>query len=238
MENGGSGEVFDSVKGHARKERVLDTVTAVLLGAAALLMAWSTWMGSLHEGHEQIHFTESNNTAASAIAMYSDATQMVVQDVSIWSSIQNYVFDAEAAVEEGDELKLEIAQAKVDALEKMCSPELLAAIEWALETGKSPFEMEGYSDSYYEEAKALAKEAQDILAAGRQDNVNSDRFGLATVMYSLVLFLLGIAGTFKRSQSRRMVVGTAVVLMVVAFVFMLSIPMPEGFSLFTYLGVS
>ena len=162
---------------------------------------------------------------------------MVVQDSAIWSSIQNYYLDAEAALAEGDEQKHKVAMAKIEALEEKCSPELKEAIAWALLTGKSPFEMEGYANSYYEDATNLLKESQDILETGKQDNLNHERFGLVAVIYALVLFLLGIAGTFKRSPNRMIIMGTAIVLLVFGFVFMISIPMPEGFNMFTFLNV-
>ena len=126
---------------------------------------------------------------------------------------------------------------QIEALEEKCSPELKEAIAWALLTGKSPFEMEGYANSYYEDAANLLKESQDILETGKQDNLNHERFGLVAVIYALVLFLLGIAGTFKRSPNRMIIMGTAIVLLVFGFVFMISIPMPEGFNMFTFLNV-
>ena len=229
-----SGEL---AKKEARKERVLETVTAILLGITTLLSAWAAWVGSLHTGHELIHFTESNHAVSSATALYTDATQLVVQDSAIWSSIQNYYLDAEAALAEGDEQKRKVAMAKIEALEEKCSPELKEAIAWALLTGKSPFEMEGYANSYYEDAANLLKESQDILETGKQDNLNHERFGLVAVIYALVLFLLGIAGTFKRSPNRMIIMGTAVVLLVLGFVFMVSIPMPEGFNILDFLNV-
>ena len=81
------------------------------------------------------------------------------------------------------------------------------------------------------------KESQDILETGKQDNLNHERFGLVAVIYALVLFLLGIAGTFKRSPNRMIIMGTAVVLLVLGFVFMVSIPMPEGFNILDFLNV-
>ena len=218
-----------------RNDKVLETIRAVLLGITTLLTAWATWIGSLHTGLQETHFTESNNAMSSAVAVYNDATQMVVLDAAVWSSIQNYTFDAQAAIDEGDDAKLQIANAKIEALQEKCSPELKKAIDWALETGKSPFEMEGYSESYYTEARELVKKSQDILATGKQDNLNSDRYGLASVIYSLVLFLLGIAGTFKHSPNRIGVVATAVVMLVVGLILMFSIPMPAGFDLFHFL---
>ena len=235
-ENGSSGGASESAESGARKERATETATAVLLGLTTLLTAWATWIGALHEGHEQIHFTQSSNTATSAIALYNYATQQVVQDVSVWSSYKSCALDAQAAAAAGDEQTLQAATAKIEALEEMCSPEFRAAVEWALETGNSPFEKEGYAQSYYEEAESRLKESQDILEMGKRDNTNSDRFGLVTVMYSLVLFLLGISNTFKRSPNRMLIMGTAVALLAAGIALMLSIPMPEGFNLFDYLG--
>ena len=219
----------------ARREKILEIVRAVLLAITTLLTAWATWIGSLHTGLQETHFTESNNTMSSAIAMYTDASQMVVQDAEVWASIQNYALDEKAAREEGDETRAQVARAKIEALQEMCSPELKAAIDWALQTGKSPFEKEGYAESYYKDAKDLVKEAQDILATGKQDNRNSDRYGLVSVVYALVLFLLGITGTFKHSPNRIGIMVTAVVLLVAGLALMFSIPMPAGFDLLHFL---
>lgn len=223
-------------KGDERKEWVLETVRAVLLGITTLLMAWATWIGSLHTGLQETHFTESNNAMSSAVALYTDATQMVVLDAALWSSIQGYKLDAQAAIDEGDDAKLQITTAKIETLQEQCSPDLKKAIDWALETGKSPFEMEGYAESYYKEAKNLLKESQDILATGKQDNLNSDRYGLVTVVFSLVLFLLGIVSTFKHSRNRIGITAISVALLVFGLLLMFSIPMPAGFDIFHFLG--
>ena len=219
----------------ARREKILEIVRAVLLAITTLLTAWATWIGSLHTGLQETHFTESNNTMSSAIAMYTDASQMVVQDAEVWASIQNYALDEKAAREEGDEARAQVARAKIEALQEMCSPELKTAIDWALQTGKSPFEKEGYAESYYKDAKELVKEAQDILATGKQDNLNSDRYGLVSVVYALVLFLLGITGTFKHNPNRIGIMATAVLLLAIGLVLMFSIPMPAGFDLLHFL---
>ena len=218
-----------------RREKMLEIVRAVLLAITTLLTAWATWIGSLHTGLQDTHFTESNNTMSSAIAMYTDATQMVVQDAEIWASIQNYSLDEKAAIEAGDNAGAQAARAKIEALQGICSPALKAAIDWALQTGKTPFEKEGYAESYYKEAKDLVKEAQDTLSTGKQDNLNSDRYGLVSVIYALVLFLLGISGTFKHSPNRIGIMVTAVVLLVAGLALMFSIPMPAGFDLLHFL---
>ena len=82
----------------------------------------------------------------------------------------------------------------------------------------------------------LLKESQDILATGKQDNLNSDRYGLVTVVFSLVLFLLGIVSTFKHSRNRIGITAISVALLVFGLLLMFSIPMPAGFDIFHFLG--
>ena len=67
-----------------------------------------------------------------------------------------------------------------------------------------------------------------------QDNKNGETYNLVTVIYSLVLFLLGIIGIFKNIPNRFVVFVIAVVLLIGATVYMLTIPMPTGFSLGSY----
>ena len=225
------------VKKRERRDKVFETVRAVLLGVATLLVAWSTWIGSLHTGLQETHFTESNNLASSATVLYSDASELLVQDIMTWNSILDCYLDSLEAQEKGDELAQQVAEAKFEILLEECSPEFKEAITWALEEEKSPFEKEGYIESYYTEADDLLQQSQAMLEEGKSDNLRSDRNGLATVIFSLVLFLLGIAGTFKHSSNRTMVMVLAVVFLAIGLAFMLSIDMPTGFTLGKYLAV-
>ena len=51
----------------------------------------------------------------------------------------------------------------------------------------------------------------------------------------LVLFLLGITGTFKHNPNRIGIMATAVLLLAIGLVLMFSIPMPAGFDLLHFL---
>ena len=55
-----------------------------------------------------------------------------------------------------------------------------------------------------------------------------------TVIYSVVLFLLGIAGTFKSINNRFIIIIIAAVAFVCATVFMFTIPLPEDFNIFGF----
>ncbi len=118
------------------------------------------------------------------------------------------------------------------------SEELSKAIDWAdkQEEYASPFEMEGFTDSYFADAQAVLDEAQAVLEEGQADNEHGDAYGLVTVIYSIVLFLLGIAGSFKSSANKTVVVCISLVGMLIATIYMLTIPMPTWFSIASYFG--
>ena len=118
----------------------------------------------------------------------------------------------------------------------------MEAIEWAIAEEEnseyivSPFEMEGYVDSYYDNAYDLLDEAQELLEQGQADNTNGDKFNLVVVIYSIVLFLLGIIGIFKSIPNRTIVLIGALICFAVATVYMFTIPLPTGFSLASFFG--
>jgi uncharacterized BrkB/YihY/UPF0761 family membrane protein len=94
--------------------------------------------------------------------------------------------------------------------------------------------MPGIYDKYFEEANALLEESRALLKEGQQDNTNGDTYNLVNVIYSLVLFMLGIVGIFKRLPNRVVLLIIAIVALIAATIYMFTIPMPTGFSLGNY----
>ncbi len=215
-------------------ENKLEMFIAIFLGITALLTAWATWIGSLHGGNQATNYTTSNNISADGNSRWNEASQQYMQDLMVWNSIVDYMTEQEIAEMEGDQDKADLINAKIQTIiYDSCSDSFAEAIEWALdqEEWASPFDMEGYVDSYYEDAQAVLDEAEEYLAQGQEDNSNGDRFGLVTVIYSLVLFLLGIVGIFKNLPNRKIVLIVSIVFLLAGFIYMLTIPLPSGFSL-------
>ena len=94
----------------------------------------------------------------------------------------------------------------------------------------SPFDMPGFVQSYFANAQKLLDESQKRLEDGQKDNSNGDKFNLVNVIYSVVLFLLGIVGVFKRIPNRKVMLIIAVVALLLATIYMLRLPMPTDFS--------
>lgn len=101
---------------------------------------------------------------------------------------------------------------------------------------KSPFFDQDYVDTYIATANDLLAQSQEVLEQGKKDNQNGDAFGLVTVIYSVVLFLLGIAGSFKQVKNKYAVVCISLVAFVIATVYMVTLPLPTGFAISNFFG--
>jgi len=218
-------------------EEKLEIIVALLLGITAILTAWASWIGSLHGGNQATNYTRSNNLSATGNSMYNEASQNYMQDMLVWNQISDYLFDIEIAKTNGRSAEAALIEEKVDTLiNDNCSEKFAEAINWALEQEEyvTPFDKDGFVDGYYTEANQTLDEANALLEEGRTDNANGDAYGLVSVIYSLALFLLGIVGIFKKIPNRLLITIFAAVILVIATIYMCTIPLPTGFSLTSF----
>ncbi len=216
----------------SKREARLEMLVAIFLGITALLTAWATWIGSLHGGNQATNYAESNNYAAEGNAEYNQATQMLLSDLMAWNTMMEYSFDKILAEAEGDTVEADLIAQKLDNFAKdNFSQVVIDAVGQMDENMRTPFEVEGVTESYFVKANELLEQSRALLVQGQQDNANGDKYNLVTVIYSLVLFLLGIVGIFKRIPNRFIVLIVAIVLLIIATIYMCTIPMPTGFSL-------
>ena len=210
----------------------LETVVAVLLGITTLLSAWASWIGSLHGGIQSINFTKSNNMASEGTAEYNLGMQLYLTDYMAWNTAKDYYYELESAKAEGDETKIELISEKIEFFKKQSISDTLAeGIKWMEESGDdNPFNMPGMAEKYFESAQGKVDQSQELLEEGMRDNTKGDSYNLVTVIYSLTLFLLGIVGTFKNMPNRIAVLAIASFALVVAVIYMLTIPRPTGFE--------
>lgn len=229
----------EKVKNKRSRDEILEIIVVVLLGVTALLTAWATWIGSLHGGNQATNYTKSNNIAADGNSRWNQAAQELSEDMSLWNTISELRIEYNFAEEKKDSAEMERCEWKLNQIyNDSVSEELSKAIDWAdkQEEYASPFEMEGFVDSYFADAQAVLDEAQTVLEQGQADNAHGDAYGLVTVIYSIVLFLLGIAGSFKSTTNKTVLVCISIAGMLISTIYMLTIPMPTGFSIMSYFG--
>ena len=210
----------------------LETVIAILLGITTLLSAWASWIGHLHGGLQSIHFTESNNTASEATAQFNYGMQAYLTDYMTWNTLRDYNYELKAAMAEGDRSQIDLCNDKIESFKKDNITGILAeGIEWMEENNNdNPFNMPGIDEKYAEAALKTVADSQSKIEEGKRDNVKGDSYLLVTVIYSLVLFLLGIVNTFKNMPNKLAVLAIAAVCLVGAFIYMCTIPLPTGFA--------
>lgn len=226
-------------KGRFLSEKQLEIVVAIFLGVTALFSAWASWIGSIHGGNQVTNYTLSNNLASEGNSEYVADLQHMNTDMGIWGQISTLMVDEKfSSVDNSDKL----AEKAQYLLGNANNEAFIDAVVWAMdETAKnengefvSPFEKEGLIESYFVDADSLISESQAVLEQGKQDNANGDAYNLVTVIYTLVLFLLGIVGTLKQIPNREIVLAFSIACFLIATIYMFTIPMPTGFSLLSF----
>ena len=234
------------------KEDILEIVIAIFLGITALATAWASWIGSLHGGNMSTNYTKSNNLAADGNARWNEASQALMKDMQIWNMISDYEVEILYANETGDTDQMYESAYKIKFIctdnltEKMA--ELIGydfefdadqIIDWVINSElstTSPFDNQDFIDSYYVDARAVLAESEAVLAEGQSDNKKGDTFNLVTVIYSVILFMLGIVGTFRRLPNRMLITIVAIAGFLFGTIYMFTIPFPTGFNLFSFFG--
>ena len=189
------------------------------MGITTLLSAWVSWIGSLHSGIQSINFTKSNNAAAEGTAEYNACLQLYLADNVVWNTLSDYYFDLEKAKAEGNKAQEKLLTDKINFFMKQNASEtLIEAFQWMEKNGKTnPFEMPGIHEKYFGSAEAKIEESHELRAEGQRDNTKGDSYNLVSVIYSLVLFLLGITNVFKNLPNRIAVMAIAAIALILAF---------------------
>lgn len=229
----------EKMKVKKTKEEILEILVVVLLGVTAVLTAWASWIGSLHGGNQATNYTKSNNISADGNARWNEASQLLAQDMRLWDQISSLQIDLAFAQEKENASEVERINWMLEKLyTDNVSDSLDQAITWAGEQEQyvSPFAMEGFIDSYYTDAQTVLLEAEKVLEQGQKDNQDGDAFGLVTVIYSIVLFLLGIAGSFKSLTNKYVLVAISIVGILLTTIYMVTIPLPTGFDIMSFFG--
>ena len=218
-------------------EGLIEILVAVFLGITALLTAWASWIGSLHGGNQATNYTTSNNLAAEGNSMYNEAMQTYLSDLMVWNTLTEYEFDKEIALVNGNDEEADLIEEKIQTyLDDNGSDILVEAQSQMTDDMTSPFDVEGMTDKYFADAEDLLKQSEEVLEQGKKDNTNGDRFNLVNVIYSVVLFMLGIVGVFKHLPCRAAVLAIAVVGLIATTIFMFTLPMPTGFNFASFFG--
>jgi len=203
-----------------RRQRLLDSWTAIILAVAAVATAWASFQASQWSGAQSDAQSASAIARADAGRSATAATQQVVIDSQMWLSWID-------AVNTGD-------RRKAGFLDDRFSPPLKAAqAEWVsgaqldangvpvvIPPG-TPLDLPSYVVPEQVAADRDADRAEALLAEADVAATNSTKFVLVAVLLALTLFFASIATKFTQPKVQVLLTVVALGILVMGIVRML-----------------
>jgi len=206
-----------------RRQRLLDSWTAIILAVAAVATAWASFQASQWSG------TQSDAQSASAMArsdagrMASEATGAQIVDSQMWLSWLNSTANKQVQ--------------RANFYEERFSPPLAVAQKQWLSGVKldangdpvvvppgTPMDLPSYIVPAQAKSDELAAQAEQDLVVADQAAENSTRFVLLALMFALVLFFASIATKFASPRIQAVLVLLSIGLLTFAMLRMLFLP--------------
>ena len=202
----------------------LELAIAILLGLVSIATAYASFQAALYDSQMAGAYNVGNAQATEAESLYLEGNQQFLQDTQVFNQLS--LLQVEIAA--GDTL----AQEKYDTLYfQGVSEEFGAAIDRAAaqtesdpEFFYSPLDDEDYQDFLFSPWSDKKAESETTIAKGDDFNSRSDKLTLYTVLMSISLFLLGIAALVRQRRTQLVLVGTGLVISVVAAILTATIP--------------
>jgi hypothetical protein len=198
------------------RSKRLEIWIAALLGVVAIITAFATYKAVLEDGDTLANFNEG-------IRLNNDATQKDTEGTQQYTTDQAIYLEYIKADVAGD------SEVATYFRETLFSPELEEAFQW-VEEGEddpdvvSPFQEDSpYARPEYEEAEKLRGQVKQRFEEASVHDEDGDKYVLATVILSIALFLLGIAGVNRQFRVQRTLTIIASVVLVAGLIQILSV---------------
>ncbi len=206
-----------------RRQRILDSWTAIILAIAAVATAWASFQASQWSGVQSDAQSASAIARADAGRSATEATAATIIDSQMWLEWIN-------AVDGGQ-------KARASFLDNRFSPALKVAHEDWLSGVKldangvpvvvpdgTPLTLDSYVVQARVDSDASMSRAESLLSDADRASSNSTRFVLLAVLLALVLFFASIAMKFSRPKIQVLLTLLAFTLLVICLVRVFLLP--------------
>jgi hypothetical protein len=202
----------------ARLNRILETISAILLSLATVGSAWCAYQSARWNGVQAISFSAANGARTESVRMSNEALQLTSIDVGMFTQL------ATAYSEENEFL--------FNFIMDRFRPEMKPAVEAWIATEplknpqapSSPFAMAEYTSAAQDEADRLLEVAEQRLQEAEAANQTSDNYVLLTVMFASVLFFGGISTKFDMFKIRVALIAFAFLIFAAGIVVLATYP--------------
>ncbi|MCQ2521227.1 MAG: hypothetical protein MJ105_02515 [Lachnospiraceae bacterium] len=229
-----------------KKEIVLETIVIILFALSALLNAYTNWANSIYTKEEDRLVSESMQLKNESNAEYANANSLYSADMNTYNSTMNMVISisidkmVDQYLAESDTIDTQ----KIDDITGVLAVEMLTmnmannsfsqifvdnfADYFTSESQyqMSPFANEKFQNLYFEKSEKLTKESEAALAAAEEYGKHASSYHFVSLLFSALMFLLGINKAFKGFRNCLIVFCVAMVLFIPAIIFMFTLPAP------------
>jgi hypothetical protein len=207
---------------HARRDRTLSIVEAILLSFVALLAAWSGYAAAKWSTDSRVSLAD-----ASAIRTKANRAQL---DAMAQRNFDSSTFEAWfAAYTAGNEKAMELAEHRFRPVFKVAFDAWRATDpESNPNAPKGPTFMPQYRPPGLAEAAGLDRRADEAFATGAKAGGTADDYVRTTVILAVVLFLVGISAHFPVRSARYGLITLSMLLVVASLVQLGRLPRPPG----------
>lgn len=196
----------------------LEIFAAILLSIAALGTSWSGYQAARWSGVQATNYSLANAKRVESNQASTAAGQQQGIDVQLFTQWLNAYATNNAKLEQ--------------FYRNRFRPEFLPAFEvWLgsdpldnVKAASSPFALPQYKLSANAQALQAETEAVRIFQDGQAANQQSDDYILNTVTFSMVLFLVSIAGVTRSIAARRVLLGVAALMCVAGIYHLFEFP--------------
>ncbi|MFN7399096.1 MAG: hypothetical protein ACK5SX_08565 [Sandaracinobacter sp.] len=201
---------------------ITDIAAGVILAIAGLLSAWATFQAALWGGNQAAAFTEANRLQTEASRLEIIATQRQSVALTVAHAWLDATLSGDATRATFYERHLQPHQRKLFEEWRAQLPADIANAK--VNSNEPPIPLPDVLTSGREAAQAARAEAEAAFQEGQAANAIGDRFTLATVLLSLVLFLAGTGQLLRLQLARNMVIALSGLILLGAAGYALSIP--------------
>jgi hypothetical protein len=219
----------------ARLDRRFELLEAILLALAAILTAWSAFQATKWGGVQADNYSRAGAARTESVRTSTRAGQLSTVDVDTFTSwLAALGADERAGVKSGLTERGYTPQPGTESafLYARFRPEFRTAFEAWLATSPrtnpsappTPFAMPEYRVAEAGQATELELRADQLSARARQANQRGDNYVLMTIMFALVLVLVGIGTKMDTVKARTFLFALASVALLAAAVVVLTFP--------------
>ncbi|MEM8924808.1 MAG: hypothetical protein AAGD35_14995 [Actinomycetota bacterium] len=196
----------------------LDVGAAVILGIAAVAIAWSGFQSSGWGGANNAGLIESIRVQNDALDEYQQADAQTAFDHAVFVEI--------VASDACDPMGAHPQPEQCEVLLTSLSPEGREAVDRWLERGDgAPFRNDAaYLDPLYENADGLAEQSSDLIGQAAEAGEMGQEYGFASTMLATVLFFGGLSVVLGNARLRTMLLIVAGVMLAASLAYLATLP--------------